>query len=281
MKKLSKVFALTIATSLMALSLTACGGSKGDVKTAKEPISASEAFNQEGIWFYMGNDGKVGKDENISSILVFDGKGNVTDYDCSTLTFSDLKELSNDEIISLAKKLDKDVFESDISNLKSSIDKEITNVSETKGAIVNEMNEVKELEPDKSSEIEEFYSEDIDLLQVDLNNLDNLLAEVSNLKYKEPDAVPYTIHIETDTSGNNTKEETLSFEKKYRATYYSDNMTQIENSSTAEIQLFPDYGIQTVYDMNFRGFATIVTLVSEDHAGFILDTPDAKGIEVD
>lgn len=83
----------------MAVSLTACGGSKGDVKTAKEPVPASEAFNQEGIWFTSG--GIVGKDERIYFILVFDGKGNVTYYECDKLTFSDLKELSDDEIISL------------------------------------------------------------------------------------------------------------------------------------------------------------------------------------
>ena len=78
----------------MAVSLTACGGSKGDVKTAKEPVPASEAFNQEGIWFRY--EGIVGKDEWIYSILVFDGKGNVTPYECDKLTFSDLKELSDD-----------------------------------------------------------------------------------------------------------------------------------------------------------------------------------------
>ncbi len=53
MKKLIKVFTLAIVTSLMALSLTACGSSGSDVKTAKEPVPASEAFNQEGVWFYL------------------------------------------------------------------------------------------------------------------------------------------------------------------------------------------------------------------------------------
>lgn len=42
-KKLSKVFTLAITLYLMALSFTTCGS---DVKTAKESISATKAFNQ-------------------------------------------------------------------------------------------------------------------------------------------------------------------------------------------------------------------------------------------
>ncbi|MGF7012422.1 hypothetical protein M2145_001352 [Lachnospiraceae bacterium PF1-21] len=276
-KKLSKVFTLTIALCLMAVSLTACGGSKGDVKTAKEPVLASEAFNQEGIWFT--SEGIVGKDENIYSILVFDGKGNVTPYKCDKLTFSDLKELSDDEIISLAKEQDKTRFESDIASLTSSIDNEKTKLSEERDSLENDMNEAIALEPDMSSEYKELY--DVDRYQEEFTFMDSLLSEISNLEYKEPESVPYLMHIETDNSGNGTKEETLEFEREYLSTSYSNNMTEIKKTSTAETQLFPDYGTQTVYDMNFRGFGSIVTIVSENHAGFMLDTPDTKGIEVD
>lgn len=33
--------------------------------------------------------------------------------------------------------------------------------------------------------------------------------------------------------------------------------------------------------MTFGGFSGLATIVNEDHAGFMLDTPDTEGIEVD
>ena len=37
----------------------------------------------------------------------------------------------------------------------------------------------------------------------------------------------------------------------------------------------------TVYNTTFAGYAGLVTVVNEGHAGFTWDTPDAEGIEVD
>lgn len=33
--------------------------------------------------------------------------------------------------------------------------------------------------------------------------------------------------------------------------------------------------------MTFAGFSGLATIVNENHAGFMLDTPDTEGIEVD
>ena len=295
MKKLFKVFTLTIATSLMALSLTACGGGGSDVKSAKEPVPVSEALNQESIWFYIGEDEKVGKDEDIRSILVFDGKGNVTRYKCSELTFSDLKDLSDDEIIALAKEQDKSNFDSSISRIEEDINEYKESASEKIASITNEMNEAKAEQPDKASEIEKFYSEDINKLQTPLDDLNSLLSEISSIDYREPEAVPYTVHIETDHTGNATQTEYITYNRNifnfdldafFKSNpdgFNNDNWDENDYWSSQEdkIEIFPDYGPQTVYDMNFRGFVTMVTLVNEDHKGFMMDTPDTKGIEVD
>lgn len=285
---LRKIITTTIACVMMMTTLTACGGGKGNVKTAKEPVPASKAFNQEGVWFYIGEDEKVGKDENIGSILVFDGKGNVTSYDCSELSFSDLKELSDDEIISLAEEQDKLSFESTISQIEENLNTGKTNTYETIDAITNEMNEAKAEQPDKASEIEEFYNSEINDLQEVIGDADSFLESLSSIKYKEPEAAPYTIHIETDHTGNATQTEYITFNTNVFQSYglrtggggyKQDDLTW--SSQENKVKIFPDYGTQMVYDMNFRGFATMVTLVSEDHAGFMMDTPDTKGIEVD
>ncbi|MDL2295770.1 hypothetical protein LJC18_03065 [Lachnospiraceae bacterium OttesenSCG-928-E19] len=287
-KKLSKVFTLTIALSLIAVSLTACGGSKDGVKAAKEPVTASEAFNQEGIWFMYSNDGIVGKDEFISSILVFDGKGNAIDYNCSNLSFSDLKELSNDEIVTLVKEQDKASFEKEKENAINSIQGEIDEISSNPAAwlelasahgieFTNPDSIYKDLESGKS-----------------VTEIDNLKAEIESRKdiidafeYREPVVQPFSLHIETDKSGNSTESESLSY------TYQKVNWGTLSDiweinpespnyeESEMKIELYPAPAIQDVYDMHFNGYSAIMTLVSEDHAGFMLDTPDTKGIEVD
>lgn len=81
MKKLSKVLTLTIALCLMAVSLTACGGSNNQSNTSNkpnEPIALSEVFSEEGIWFYYDYadmDKTITKDDYVrGGILQFDGK---------------------------------------------------------------------------------------------------------------------------------------------------------------------------------------------------------------
>lgn len=240
MKKLSKVFALAIATSLMALSLTACGSSEGDMKTAKEPISAFKAFNQEGIWFVFDNDGIVDKDEKIDNILIFDGKGNVTAYTVSLgnpLKFSELKDKSTDEIIEMAKKIDKEIFDTEKDYVLT--------------VVASELSEER-------------------------------LSIMQEIQYVAPKPEPIKLHIETDNTGNAAQTESITYSRNlynFYDCFSADNDTWYVQERT--IELFPVPAVQNVYDMHFHGYGKIMTLVSEDHAGFTLDTPDTKGIEVD
>lgn len=243
MKKLAKVFILTIATSLMALSLTACGGagsSGSDVKTAKEPISASEAFNQEGVWFVFDNDGIVEKDEKIDDILVFDGKGNVTAYNVSlgySLNFSELKDKSNEEIIEIAKKTDKEIFDAEKDYVLT--------------VVASELSEER-------------------------------LSIMRKAEYVAPKPEPIKLHIKTDNTGNATQTESITYNRNlfnFYDGFSADNDTWYVQER--KIELFPAPAVQAVYDMHFHGYGGIMTLVGEDHAGFTLDNPDTKGIEVD
>ena len=189
-RKMVKRMALAVA-GMAAISLTACGGTKG-VSSAKgeEPIPASEAFGQEGVWFY--SDSAAAKDEKVDSVMIFDGKGNVTTYK-TDITYSDLQGLSEKEIVELAK--------------------------------------------------------------------------------------------EQDQTGNNTASETLVY--SCRSGLNADvseadgDSWQPYREAEEEIELYPGLGVQEVYDMRFQGFGTLVLMTGEDHPGFSLDTPDARGVEVD
>ncbi|HGM3506443.1 TPA: hypothetical protein ACKOR7_001009 [Clostridioides difficile] len=224
----------------MALSLTACGSSGSDVKTAKEPVPASEAFNQEGVWFVFDNDGIIGKEEEIDDILVFDGKGNVIAYNVSlnnSLKFSKLIDKSTEEIIEMAKKTDKEIFDAQKEYVMTVVSSEL---SEEK------------------------------------------LSIIKKTEYVAPEPQPIKLHIETDNTGNATQTESITY-KKNRYNFYdyfsADNDTWYVQERTIEI--FPDSGTQTVYDLNFRGFTNLTTLINGEHVGFMLDTPNTKGIEVD
>ena len=111
--KLLGVGAVTVA----GLGLVGCGGSGegagGAASSASEPVPASQAFAQAGVWMQYDGDEQIGKDVEIERILAFDGNGNVTAYQCDGVTFADLNGLSDEEIIEFAKQQDKAVFEAE------------------------------------------------------------------------------------------------------------------------------------------------------------------------
>lgn len=116
-----KLFGIgTVAVA--GLGLAGCSGSGEGVKNASEPVPASQAFGQAGVWMVYDGDEQIGKDTGVERVLVFDGNGNVTVYDTKyvwmnggtsyvDVTFGDLDGMSNDEIIDLAKKKDRERFD--------------------------------------------------------------------------------------------------------------------------------------------------------------------------
>lgn len=283
-KKISKILSLVIMTGLLIVSLSACGGSKNASNvTSNEPISPSEIFNQEGIWF--GSEDMVTKDEEIDYILVFDGKGNVTRYnttswgidvsqDLKCITYSDLEGLSNEEIIELAKERDKFIFEEEI---KYEISLGDTIIEDCR----REVNDV-----DNSPENKELYQDRLDA------NLE-LLSRMEELPYQEPKAYPFTLEIETDGTGNHTSKEILRYSYLWfdftrtgqhfgeRLTMEEINQTNFYDEQESELSLYPGLENMTVYDMQFNGFSGLYLLVEEGLPIFVLDSPDAEGVKVD
>lgn len=259
-RKMVKRMALA-AAGMAAISLTACGGTKG-VSSAKgeEPIPASEAFGQEGVWFY--SDSAAAKDEKVDSVMTFDGKGNVTTYK-TDITYSDLQGLSEKEIVELAKEQDQTVFKTDMQDFAESAEKSKEKAEEEKEDLDSRMEEI----------------------QQEIDNYDELLVRIPQAAYQEPDAQPFTLELETDQTGNNTASETLVY--SCRSGLNADvseadgDSWQPYREAEEEIELYPGLGVQEVYDMRFQGFGTLVLMTGEDHPGFSLDTPDARGVEVD
>lgn len=108
-------------TIITALTLTACGGGDdtanqpSSTPTAtvetKKPQSLSQALSKKGsMWFIASehqSDDMFGKDTQIAYVLVSEGDGKVLAYDTGSwegrINVKDLKGLSQDEIVELAK----------------------------------------------------------------------------------------------------------------------------------------------------------------------------------
>lgn len=273
-KKFAAATIVAMVSCALALGLVGCGGTDGgaksaggNIKTASEPVSASQAFNTESIWFGSSHDPV--KQQEIDSILHFDGKGNVTRYSITyDITYADLKGLSNDEVLNLAKKQDKAYFDERRGELLD-LCKEYSSIVREEGQLgtrggVNET----------------------------IDGVNKTIDALTNLSYQEPKAMPFKLHVETDTTGNNTSRETLvvpyaeaftalASEDSYDHNHNPNMGTYVDAEKEFRFKSDESIGMLTVYDKTFSGFSRLYTIVDEGHLGFKLDTPDTKGVEVD
>lgn len=256
----------TVAMSLLlTFSLTACGGKDsgtantngGKTESGNEPISLSQAVNQKQIWFE--SNGTPGKDESISKILLFNGDGTVTTYGVVNKTFADIKDMSYDDIESKLEEWDKEYFEFQINALR---------------------NDAKQYAEDATGEptIDKNYNVVMDALD--------------SAKYEVPVAKEFKLHIETDDSGNNTKQESISFERPTLpyATHNGDifvmadsgdlNIEWKYSETTYDFEIV--MGRTTVYDKEYASLSEdLHYIVDDEHPSITFDTPDTEGIEVD
>lgn len=265
---------------------------------------------------YNENDA-IEKDRKIDRILVFDGNGNVTAYQCDGATFADLNGKSDDEIVEMAKEQDKEVFDTKRQDALDSTAPAIERIQSVYDTLKDEYDSgtytsglrgsaLSDLTDADLEQLKSIYSQVLTDLEAQLNAAKDGQAATKSATYQEPQAQPYTLHIETDSTGNNTQSETISFDapsysfykaqSSYKAQSGDEEQTPADvltwvikgNSTEAgkairneSIELFSPVNKQTVYDMTFAGFSGLATIVNEGHAGFVLDTPDTKGIEVD
>lgn len=251
--------------------------------SAKGDIPPSNAFNQEGIWYSYGNDydvatfgssaaSSIAKDESITGIHIFHGDGTATSwfvYDSSgstKITFSDIDGLTDDEIEEMCPEywqFDLDAFESQ------------------KRDFINYFN---------------------DCSQEDGIDYSFIIARAESLDApQKPSAVPFTLKVKTDDSGNHTQSETLilhqfkspsaftsqgrSMLRQYASAGYLDSHpgvldSMFDTNGEWPFQLTEYAEPKVVYKTTYSGYEHIVLKYNGD-AEFVLDTPDADGIEVD
>lgn len=316
MKKRRLTAAAVATACLLTLTLAGCGGTN-DVKSASEPLAVSQAFGQKSVWVQYNKNDAIEKDGEIDRILAFDGKGNVTAYQCDGATFADLNGKSDDEIVEMAKEQDKKVFDTERQDALDSTAPAIEHIQSAYDALKDEYDSgtytswlggsaPSDLTDADLEQTKSIYNQTLSELEALLNAAKDGQAATKSATYQEPKAQPYTLRIETDGTGNNTQSETISFdapsysfykaqlghigESDYEEQTPADVLNWGINVSWAEagkairnerIELFSPVNKQTVYDTTFAGFSGLATIVNENHAGFVLDTPDTKGIEVD
>lgn len=316
MKKRRLTAAAVATACLLALTLAGCGGTN-DVKSASEPLAVSQAFGQKSVWVQYNKNDAIEKDGEIDRILAFDGKGNVTAYQCDGATFADLNGKSDDEIVEMAKEQDKKAFDTERQDALDSTAPAIEHIQSAYDALKDEYDSgtytswlggsaLSDLTDADLEQTKSIYNQTLSELEALLNAAKDGQAATKSATYQEPKAQPYTLRIETDGTGNNTQSETISFDAPSYSFYKAQlghigesdyeeqtpadvlnwgiNVSYIEAGKAIRnerIELFSPVNKQTVYDTTFAGFSGLATIVNENHAGFVLDTPDTKGIEVD
>ncbi|OUO89914.1 hypothetical protein B5F40_08750 [Gordonibacter sp. An230] len=227
--------------------LAGCGSSGDGIKSASEPVPASQAFSQKSVWMVYDGDDQIGKDEAIKRILAFDGNGNVTVYQCDDATFADLNGLSDEEIIDFAKQQDKAVFDAAKQSAIDSTAEAIeawqrcydTMKAEADAGTYDSVNEYGEYGIDAVPE--EYRAEVIEQFQTTLENTKNTLDTANEgqafnkaTEYREPQPQPYTLALETDDSGNVAASEEIRFAEP-RFSFYEasiDDASDLESPET-------------------------------------------------
>ena len=255
------------AVAVAGLGLAGCNGAEGGAGASEAPsesMCASQAFAQQGVWMQCRSDDFPQKDTTVSAVLVFDGSGNVTRYETDSiamnggtsyeaLTFGDLDGLSNDEIAELAAQKNRERFDA------------------TKQSAI-----------DETAESLEYYEQDAGFYQDGIANATEGQKINEAAEYEEPEAVPYSLAIETDGTGNNTQSETLSFDSGSAIGSAPDSVLDGALYEEKEVSIeLKVTGTQTVYDTLFGGYTGLYTVVDGWDSIYELDTPDTEGIEVD
>lgn len=325
--KLLKNTCKALGCFTLILSLTACGNSN-NISKSKEPVTAHNAFNSESVWFEFSNKGIVDKEEGISHIFSFDGKGKVTVYNSNDLKFAGLKGLKKDDVIKLAKEQDKANFDSEKEKAIKDFQDEINNRKENYDRLKSEYDnktyttQRNSMSPIRDEgELRQWYEKELKYAKAKLDLLDILKNKVDAIEYKEPQPVEFSLSGKTDKSGNALESERIKFTsyEYFRESIYVRNSSGIGSLSKEEILKLDSKDLlktleesakkanpkftwdmlgyspskidiylepanidaQPVYDMYFRGYVDLMTQVDKEQAGFVLDTVDTKGIDID
>lgn len=257
-------------------------------ETSKETIVTIGQYlkQHKPILIYDLNNSGVNKDTLVTHIYIVD-EGKVATYDISLAnkTLGNLSEMSEKEIISLAKENHKNLMEKQFNDM-------LVNSKET---LERYTSELAEYESKIARGEHAFLNGSIDYPKA-IEYLSYLVSELekqSDLSdYYEPKSYKLSINLETDGTGNNTMYENLKFQ---RTSF--DSEPEIADSLSLINNILPleDYGIRissfypsTIYNKTYsvlyteNGGAFAIAVENEKQALWF-DQPDTKikGITID
>ncbi|WP_062108729.1 hypothetical protein [Bacillus niameyensis] len=264
---LKKKWFVMLAVMTAVLLLGACGGkdSTGEIPPQNGPqdrspddlILISEGFEKYPLW--IGTSDDPGRDTYVHSVSVFEN-GKVTEYGVSDLYIKDIIDLSDDEIIQLAKANSNNIREGNYT-LDITLDRLGQTTEEMKVVLTSGTRvETYELE----SAAEEYY-------------FGNALGELKD------DYPEFDLYVEAIKNGD----EPIPW-------LDSDTHAEINGDQIIETRLIEDYQLitfkpqliqQTIFDTTFSGLRTgdsdsLLTRVDNSFVGFKIDGPDSKGKNV-
>ena len=259
--------------------LSACG-SNGSPAADQKEVKFGEIMNkgkQISYKVYADDNGTLSKNSELGYIIVTNN-GKATSYNIKDKTLKDLKDKSNNEIIDIAKKQDKESFEADKENY----------IQSAKENIKSRQKDVEEF----SDEIGEGGVADSEKAQIP--RVSKEIKDMEKINYKEPKARKLKIKAVEDGTGNETEEERFYLVPPY---FSEENYEGKEGGLTYKfknnknIYLGYNTGAKTkkIYNQNYAYLSDttddledadfLVTPVSKKTEFSKLDKPDSKYVK--
>ncbi len=239
------------------------------ITSSSKPVAAARAFNAHTVWIhYLGNASSIDKDQTISQILDFDGKGNVTVYSMpSHTTFSALRGMSDDAMIAYAKKQDRKNFDeykkSNFDRIKDEIkdnhyakykkeyDNKTYDTALEKDADAAESGYYSygfSFSGDYSSstmskadriakngdKLRKWYEDRLPMEKFELDLINLIDNKIKSAEYRAPKPSKFTLKAETDGTGNNVSSEKLVYD--YECYYPGINLPYMLGFSSSKIK---------------------------------------------
>ena len=218
------------------------------ITSSSKPVPAARAFNAHTVWVrYSGNASSIDKDQPISQILDFDGKGNVTVYNMPKQTkFSALRGMSDDAMIAYAKKMDRKNYDESKKSDLDRVNNEVKNNHYDKYKKEYDDKTYKTaLEKDADSakigyyygfgfssssngpmsaadriakngdKLRKWYEDRLPAEKFELDLFNSVSNKIKAAEYRAPKPTKFTLKAETDGTGNNVSGETLVYDYEH------------------------------------------------------------------
>lgn len=201
MKRQIKLLTSAVALGIIALTLSACGKSGANqVNEEKVSIIKDAQSSNQRIWYMAESDNlsnyELGKNSHINLILVTkNGKATVYNMPDKEITMRDIDDKSDEKIISMAKKEDKQYYNDTIKEYKKEVQDDIDS---DKGVLeANTWNYSAERRKEKQE------------LEFDIKARQSFLNKFPVVKYEKPSAKLLKAQVFTDNSGNDIVQENI------------------------------------------------------------------------